>query len=122
MTSAILLVSHVADLAQGVAALLGEVAQDVEIIQAAGLEDGGIGTSFERIQAAIDQTEADQIYAFYDLGSAKMNLEMVQEMTDKPITIYDTAFVEGAYNAAALTQAGLNQEEMEKQLKDLVVK
>ncbi|MDK6939806.1 dihydroxyacetone kinase phosphoryl donor subunit DhaM [Aerococcus sp. UMB8487] len=122
MTSAILLVSHVADLAQGVAALLGEVAQDVEIIQAAGLEDGGIGTSFERIQAAIDQTEADQIYAFYDLGSAKMNLEMVQEMTDKPITIYDTAFVEGAYNAAALTQAGLNQEEMEKQLKNLVVK
>lgn len=122
MTSAILLVSHVADLAQGVAALLGEVAQDVEIIQAAGLEDGGIGTSFERIQTAVDQAQADQIYAFYDLGSAKMDLEMVQEMTDKPITIYDTAFVEGAYNAAALTQAGLNQEEMEKQLKDLVVK
>ncbi|MDK8502202.1 dihydroxyacetone kinase phosphoryl donor subunit DhaM [Aerococcus sp. UMB1112A] len=122
MTSAILLVSHVEGLAQGLVDLLKEVAKDVEIIQAAGLEDGGIGTSFERIQTAIDQAEADQIYAFYDLGSAKMNLEMVQEMSDKKITIYDTAFVEGAYNAAALTQAGLKQEEMEKQLKDLVVK
>ncbi|AMB93542.1 dihydroxyacetone kinase phosphoryl donor subunit DhaM [Aerococcus sanguinicola] len=122
MTSAILLVSHVEGLAQGVVDLLEEVAKDVEIIQAAGLDDGGIGTSFERIQAAIEASQADQIYAFYDLGSAKMNLEMVQEMSDKKITIYDTAFVEGAYNAAALTQAGLNQEEMEKQLKDLVVK
>ena len=44
-----------------------------------------IGTSFEAILEAVESNLADKIYAFYDLGSAKMNLEMVSEMSEKTI-------------------------------------
>ncbi|MGX7092360.1 dihydroxyacetone kinase phosphoryl donor subunit DhaM [Hutsoniella sourekii] len=119
MTSAILLVSHVDTIATGVKTLISEVASDIEILTAAGLEDGGVGTSFERIQSVVEASEADTIYAFFDLGSAKMNLEMVQEFTDKDLTIYEVALVEGAYNAAALLQAGIDKAGVEAQLEEL---
>lgn len=71
---------------------------------------------------AFDDNKADEILAFYDLGSAKMNLEMAMEMTDKKIHLYDVAFVEGAYTAASLIQAGVSLEDIEMQLKPLTIK
>lgn len=122
MMGSVLLVSHVEEIALGVERLISEVAKDIEVITAAGLEAGGIGTSFEKIYKAVEETESDQIYAFFDLGSAKMNLELVQEMTDKELFIYDVAFVEGAYNAAALLQAGVDRQTIENQLEKLKLK
>lgn len=81
-----------------------------------------IGTSFSKIETAINKNSASSIYAFYDLGSAKMNLEMVAELSDKNITIYDTALVEGAYTAAALLATGASKDIVEEQLKPLVIK
>ena len=71
---------------------------------------------------AFADNQADEILAFYDLGSAKMNLEMAIEMSDKKVHLYDTAFLEGAYTAASLIQAGVNLEDIEKQLKPLTIK
>ena len=44
----ILLVSHVAELADGLARLLKQVAKDVTVKAVGGVEDGGIGTSFDK--------------------------------------------------------------------------
>jgi|SRR5690606_28675377 len=118
----ILLVSHVSDIADGLATLLGQVAGDVTIIAAGGTEDGEVGTSFDKISAAVEEFEEDTILAFYDLGSAKMNLEMAIETTDKNITLYDTAFIESAYTAASLLQVDVPVEDIDKQLAELKVK
>lgn len=118
----ILLISHVSDIADGLATLLGQVAGDVTIIAAGGTEDGEVGTSFDKISAAVEEFEEDTILAFYDLGSAKMNLEMAIETTDKNITLYDTAFIESAYTAASLLQVDVPVEDIDKQLAELKVK
>lgn len=118
----IVIVSHIPEIAAGLATLLKEAAKDVSITYAGGTDDGGVGTSFDKMNAAIAENEADDLFAFYDLGSAKMNLEMAMEMSDKYIRLMDTAFVESAYTAAALIQADAELEEILKQLEPLRVK
>ena len=98
----IVLVSHSNLLAEGLYRLVKEVAKDVSITYVGGLEDGSIGTSFERVQAAIDSNPKSQLLAFYDLGSARMNLEMAADFSDKEIIINQVPIVEGRYTAAAL--------------------
>ncbi len=75
MSLGITIVSHVPEIAEGLPKLLKQVAGDVSITTAGGTNDGDIGTSMEKIMQAFDDNEADNILAFYDLGSAKMNLE-----------------------------------------------
>ena len=122
MNLGITLVSHVPEIAEGLPQLLNQVAKDVPITKAGGTNDNDIGTSMEKIMQAFADNQADEILAFYDLGSAKMNLEMAIEMSDKKVHLYDTAFLEGAYTAASLIQAGVNSEDIEKQLKPLTIK
>lgn len=118
----ITLVSHVPEVADGVKKLLSQVAKDVDITTAGGTNDNGIGTSMDKIMKAFDDNSADEILAFYDLGSAKMNLDMAIEMTDKKIHLYNAAFIEGAYAAATLAEADVDISEIDKQLKPLIVK
>ncbi len=118
----ILLVSHVAELADGLALLLKQVAKDITVKAVGGTEDGGIGTSFDKITASLNEMQEPEILAFYDLGSAKMNLELVSEMTEKKLMICDAAFVEGAYLTAALLQADTPYEKICEQLRELYVK
>ena len=118
----IVLVTHVTEISEGLVKLLREVAKDVDITVGAGLDVGEIGTSFERIQVAFDANPADELLVFYDLGSAKMNLEMVMEISERSVHLYDTAFVESAYTAAALIQAGSSLEEIAQQLVPLKIK
>lgn len=122
MSLGITLVSHVPDIAEGLPKLLNQVAKDVPITTAGGTNDGDIGTSMEKIMKAFNDNQADEILAFYDLGSAKMNLEMAMEMTEKKVHLYDVALVEGSYTAASLLQAGVGLEEVETQLKPLKIK
>ncbi|MBP1039759.1 PTS-dependent dihydroxyacetone kinase phosphotransferase subunit DhaM [Vagococcus sp. BWB3-3] len=118
----VVIVSHVPDIAAGVVKLLKEVAKDVAITYAGGTDDNEIGTSFAKIQLAFDENKADRLMAFYDLGSAKMNLEMVMEFTDKEVHLYDVALIEGGYTAAALIQAGADLTAIEEQLAPLKIK
>lgn len=122
MSLGITLVSHVPDIANGLPKLLKQVAKDVPITTAGGTNDNDIGTSMDKIIKAFKENSADEILAFYDLGSAKMNLEMAIEMSNKKVHLYDTAFIEGAYTAASLIQAGVSLADIEKQLKPLTIK
>ncbi|AEV95949.1 dihydroxyacetone kinase phosphoryl donor subunit DhaM [Pediococcus claussenii] len=122
MKYGIVIVSHVSDIAIGVQRLIDQVAKDVSVTTAGGLENDGVGTSIERIQTAFEQNTGDELLAFYDLGSAKMNLEMAIEMSDKKVHLYDTALVESAYTAAALLQVNTSLEDVEKQINELKIK
>ncbi len=122
MNYGIVLVSHVYEIPEGIKQLLSEVAPDVSVTTAGGTEEKGIGTNYEKISKAIEENNADHILAFYDLGSAKMNLELALELAEKSVTIYDTAFLEGVYTTAALLQAGAALEDIEAQLKPLIIK
>lgn len=122
MTYGIVVVSHVPEIAAGVKRLLDQVAADVSITIAGGTDDNEVGTSFNKIRAAFDDNEADELLAFYDLGSAKMNLNMVMEFSDKTVHLYDTALVESAYTAASLVAADVSLADIEAQLDELKIK
>ncbi|MBF7109195.1 dihydroxyacetone kinase phosphoryl donor subunit DhaM [Pediococcus pentosaceus] len=122
MEYGVVIVSHVSEISQGVKRLIEQVAKDVPVTIAGGLENGDVGTDMQRIIQAFEDNSATKLLAFYDLGSAKMNLEMAIEMTDKEVKLYDTALVESAYTAAALLQVETKIEDVEAQLKDLKVK
>lgn len=122
MTLGITIVSHVPEITVGIEKLIKQVAKDVPLTLAGGTNDNDIGTSMDKIIKAFNENQADEILAFYDLGSAKMNLDMAVEFSDKKVHLYNTALIEGAYTAASLLQANVPLIEIEKQLKPLVVK
>ena len=116
-----IIVSHSKHLAQGIVDLIGEVAKDVEITYVGGLEDGSIGTSFDQVQEIVDNNSKGTLLAFFDLGSARMNMEMVADFSEKNIIINTVPVVEGAYTAAALIQAGADLETIQAQLAELAI-
>jgi dihydroxyacetone kinase phosphotransfer subunit len=118
----IVIISHANEIVVGLAKLLHEVAHDVPITMAGGMDDGSIGTTFDAIQQAMDTNPADEIYAFYDLGSAKLNMEMVMELSSKTITLFDVPLIEGAYVAAALLQTGVDEAVILENLAPLQIK
>ncbi len=118
----IVIISHAKEIAVGVKALIEEVAKDVPITLAGGLDGGLIGTSFDDIQQAIESNEADELFVFYDLGSAKLNVDMVIELSQKTITVCDVALVEGAYIAAALLQTDVDNDVIFANLEPLNIK
>ena len=92
------IVSHSKNLAESVVELTTMMAPDARIRPAGGMEDGSFGTSFEKIQAAIDEiyTE-DGVLILMDMGSAVMTTEMVLEMMpDRKVQMVDCPLVEGA--------------------------
>lgn len=119
---AILLVSHSAKIAEGLKELLMQVAADVTIQTAGGTDDGEIGTSFDKISQVVNEIEEEKVLAFYDLGSAKMNIEMVKDFSEKEIILYDVSFIEGAYVAASLLQTDLDITLINEQLDPLKIK
>lgn len=110
MTVGVVVVSHSDALARGVAEVAGQMASDVAVVAAGGLEDGGIGTSFEKVTAALEAAESgDGVVVLYDLGSARMTAELALEVLDDDrrarTRLVDGPLVEGAL-AAATTAAG----------------
>lgn len=119
--ASIVFISHSNNLAEGLYQLICEVAPTVDIHYTGGIEDNGIGSSFETTLEQIEACENDIVLAFYDLGSAGMNLNMASDMTEKDVRLFDVAFVEGVYTAAALLSADASLESIEEQLSDLAI-
>ncbi|MER2133711.1 MAG: dihydroxyacetone kinase phosphoryl donor subunit DhaM [Arthrobacter sp.] len=111
MKVGLVLVSHSGKLAEGLSELAGQMAPDVAIIAAGGTDDGGIGTSLEKIQAGIAQADGGAGVALLaDLGSAVMTAEMALEFLDpdqrEKVRLADAPLVEGAVAAAVAAQTG----------------
>ncbi|MGN6018343.1 dihydroxyacetone kinase phosphoryl donor subunit DhaM [Corynebacterium striatum] len=105
----LVLVSHSAKLAEGLAELAGQMAADVRIAAAGGLESGEIGTSYDLIETAINNLlgEGLAVVVLTDLGSATMTVESVLEfLDDEPVKFVDAPLVEAAIAAATAAQQG----------------
>jgi PTS hybrid protein len=107
----LVLVSHSARLAEGTAELASEMAPDVVVRCAAGDVDGGLGTSLDRVQAALADvlsvTESAIVLA--DLGSAVLTVETafdLDETLPARVRLASAPFVEGAVAAAVTAQQG----------------
>lgn len=114
-------VSHSGKLAEGVVDLAGMMAKDVPIAAAGGLEDGGFGTSFDKIQRAVEQVYSDDgVIILMDMGSAVMTAEMVIEsMEGKKIRMADCPVVEGAVTGTIDADAGMSLEEILEELEQV---
>lgn len=117
----IILVSHSKHLAQGVVDLIAEVAKDVPLTYVGGTPEGEIGTSFDQVEAIVAENPCETLLAFFDLGSARMNMEMVADFSEKDIRIQQVPVVEGTYTAAALLQAGADLDTILAQLSELTI-
>lgn len=111
MTVGVVLVSHSRLLAQGLAEVAGQMAPSVTIAPAGGLEDGGIGTSFDLISQAIATADSgDGALLLYDLGSGYLTAETAVEFLEpeqaERVVIVDAPFVLGAVSAAIAAQVG----------------
>lgn len=106
----IVIVSHSEDLAKSVVGLTAMMAPDAKIAPAGGLEDGSFGTSFEKIETAIQSVYSDDgVLVLMDMGSAVMTTEMVIEtMEDMKVAMVDCPLVEGAVVATIDAAAGMD--------------
>lgn len=109
-STALVLVSHSAALAAGCAEVAAQMAPEVDLRAAGGTEDGGIGTSYDLVEAAVAgalQDGAEAVVLLTDLGSAALTAESVLEMLDDArVLLVDAPFVEGAVAAAVSAQGG----------------
>ena len=107
----LVIVSHSALIADGVVQLAAQMAGDVRIASAGGNDDGGIGTSFERIGDGIAQADGGAgAVILCDLGSAILTAETALDFLDddqrERVLIADAPIVEGAVAAAVAAQGG----------------
>lgn len=116
----IVIVSHSQKLAQGVVEISQMMAETAPLVAAGGLEDGSLGTSYEKISAAIESVySSDGVLVLVDMGSAVMTSEMVLEDLDKPnVKMLDCPLVEGAVLAAVESAGGRSLEEISERIEE----
>jgi phosphocarrier protein FPr len=109
----IVVVAHSEELAIGVAELAGQMAgeEPVPVFPAGGTEDGRLGTSFEKVERALEQAlqKGDSALILVDLGSAvmvtQMAIESLPEEMQQRIRMTNAPLTEGAI-AAVVAAAG----------------
>uniref|UniRef100_UPI00289DB348 dihydroxyacetone kinase phosphoryl donor subunit DhaM n=1 Tax=Actinomyces sp. TaxID=29317 RepID=UPI00289DB348 len=111
----LVIVSHSDLLARGVVEVASQMAPDVELVAAGGTDDLSLGTSFDRVEAAVGEVltevgdgEGTGAVILTDLGSATLTAESVVEFADEPerLVLADAPLVEGAVAAAVRAQLG----------------
>ncbi len=111
----IVLVSHSAELARGLAELAGQVAgEGTRVFAAGGGPDGTLGTSADVVQAAIDKADGgDGVVILADIGSAILTVKGVLSVQPNGhVRLADAPLVEGAVAAAVAASAGLSLDEV----------
>jgi phosphoenolpyruvate---glycerone phosphotransferase subunit DhaM len=107
----IVFVSHSVKIADGLIDLARQMAHDVELQSAGGTDEGGIGTSYDRVTAAIDAVNTGAgVVVLCDLGSAYLTAETAVDFLDDDVRgevrIVDAPLVEGGVAAAVAAQTG----------------
>jgi phosphoenolpyruvate---glycerone phosphotransferase subunit DhaM len=105
----IVLVSHSAALAAGLAELLAQLGGgELPVETAGGTEDGRLGTSPDLVTAAVARADrGDGVVVLPDLGSAVLSVKVALEDLDTDsVVLVDAPFVEGAVSAAVTASGG----------------
>ena len=120
MPVGLVIVSHSAQLAAGVAELADQMAQGkTPIATAGGAGDNILGTSVETILAAIQSVDgSDGVLVLLDLGSAILSAEMALEMLDDDqrtrVLLSSAPLVEGAIAAVVESSLGRTLSEVKR--------
>ena len=121
----IVIVSHSPDVAKGAADMVRQmVGDDVPLGFCGGNPDGGLGTSVEKIMAAIAEAWSEKgVAILVDLGGAETNSEMAIEMLpaeqQAKIVICNAPIVEGAVMAATEAWGGASLEDVRRTAEEL---
>ena len=108
-TVGIVLVSHSAALAEGLAELATQMAgPGVDIIAAGGGPSGELGTDEDRVRTAVRRADrGGGAVVLADLGSSVLTTKHVLESrSNGHVRLIDAPFVEGALAAAVASSAG----------------
>ena len=97
--------------AEGLVDLARQMAPHARMIAAGGTDDGGIGTSFDKVVAGIEQADrGDGVVLLCDLGSAILTSETARDFLDDDVRtrvrIVDAPLVEGGVAAAVAAEVG----------------
>ena len=116
----IVIVSHSEKLAAGVVEIAKMMAPNAPLVAARGLDDGGLGTSYSKIRAAIDEVYSDDgVAVLMDMGSAVMTTEIViEDKDDSKVRMLDCPLVEGAVLAAVESTGGITLDELAVKIKE----
>ena len=116
----IVIVSHSQKLAEGVVEVSKMMAETAPLAAAGGLEDGNLGTSYDKIFAAVEDVySSDGVIVLMDIGSAVMTTEIVLEDLNRPnVKMIDCPLVEGAVLAAVESAGGRSLDELSELIKD----
>lgn len=116
MPVGLVIVSHSAKIAEGIVELAAQMAPGVTIVAAGGTDDAGIGTSFDKVSAAVvtadDSGGAKHsgVVVLCDLGSAILTTETALDFLDDElkarVRVADAPIVEGAVAAAVAAAVG----------------
>ena len=110
----IVVVSHNAKLAEGIKEMAEMMANGVQIAVAGGLDNGIMGTSYEKISRAVEFVcGRDGAVVIMDMGSAIMTTELVLEnLKDDAVKMADCPLLEGTMRAAAVAASGASLDDV----------
>ena len=110
----IVIVSHSEKLAEGVVEVSRMMAENVPIAAAGGMEDGTLGTSYDKIKSAVESLYSDDgVVILADMGSAVMTAEIVlEDIKLDNVKILNCPLVEGAILAAMESVGGRTLEDL----------
>src|SRR2546425_8768971 len=113
----LVLVSHSAAIAEGLAELVAQVAgPSVPIVAAGGGPDGSFGTDGARVLAALRQASGGSgAVVLMDIGSAVLSVRAALEELGseaRSIEVADAPFVEGAIAAGVTASTGGSREDV----------
>ena len=113
----IVIVSHSLKLAEGVADATKIMADGCPVAAAGGADDGGYGTSYEKIRSAVESVySADGAVVLVDMGSAVMTAEMVlEDLGYDNVQLLDCPIAEGAIAASLSSLCGDDLETVKEQ-------
>lgn len=110
-------VSHSEKIAAGLIELASQMAPATALAAAGGTDEGGIGTSFEKVTAAIGEVDSGVgVVVLCDLGSAILTAETALDFLDdevrERVRIVDAPLVEGAVAASVTAETGGSLDEV----------
>ncbi|MFI0357694.1 PTS-dependent dihydroxyacetone kinase phosphotransferase subunit DhaM [Actinomadura sp. 9N407] len=106
----LVLVSHSKTLAEGVAELARTMGVGKAVVEPAGGDaDGGLGTSIEVVEDALERARAvggEGIVLLADIGSSVLTAKLVIDEAVGDVVLADAPLVEGAVAAASMAATG----------------
>lgn len=113
----VVFVSHSSKIAEGLVDLAAQMAGTTTLVAAGGTDDGGIGTSFDKVSAAVAEADSGSgVAIFCDLGSAILTAETALDFLDdelrERVRIVAAPLVEGGVAAAVAAESGADLDEV----------